>query len=178
MGSLKETEVRRQETGGRRQEAEVQKESLRHKIWTFCKAQISAYAASIIDFAVSIFMAEVLGIWYLYSTFIGALSGGVFNCVVNYRWVFDAIGLKKKYVALKYFMVWTGSILLNTAGTYLLTELSKSHFVYAKMVVAVLVGILWNYTMQKHFVYRDLHINKLKNLKIKNKEVKEELINS
>ena len=88
-------------------------DSLRHQIWTFCKAQISAQAATIIDFAVSLFMAEVVGIWYLYSTFIGALSGGVFNCVVNYRWVFNAIGLKKKYVALKYFMVWTGSILLD-----------------------------------------------------------------
>ena len=133
-------------------------DSLRHQIWTFCKAQISAQAATIVDFAVSLFMAEVAGIWYLYSTFIGALSGGVFNCVVNYRWVFNAIGLKKKYVALKYFMVWTGSILLNTGGTYLLTELSKTHFVYSKIIVAVLVGILWNYLMQKNFVYRDMHL--------------------
>ena len=152
-------------------------DSLRHQIWTFCKAQISAQAATIIDFAVSLFMAEVVGIWYLYSTFIGALSGGVFNCVVNYRWVFNAIGLKKKYVALKYFMVWTGSILLNTSGTYLLTELSKTHFVYSKIIVAVLVALLWNYLMQKNFVYRDIHLNevigKLKNYKIKKSEKKE-----
>ena len=151
-------------------------DSLRHQIWTFCKAQISAQVATIIDFAVSLFMAEVVGIWYLYSTFIGALSGGVFNCVVNYRWVFNAIGLKKKYVALKYFMVWTGSILLNTSGTYLLTEWSKTHFVYSKIIVAVLVALLWNYLMQKNFVYRDIHLNevigKLKNYKIKKLEKK------
>ena len=134
-------------------------DSLKHQILTFCKAQLSAQVASVFDFTVSLFMAEVVGTWYVYSTFIGALSGGVLNCIINYRWVFNAIGLKKSYVAIKYFMVWTGSILLNTGGTYLLTELSKSYFAISKLVVAVLVGLLWNYTLQKFFVYRDVHLS-------------------
>ncbi|MBR1401117.1 MAG: GtrA family protein [Prevotella sp.] len=133
-------------------------DSLKHQIWKFCKAQLSAQVASVFDFAVSLFFAEVVGIWYVYSTFIGALSGGILNCIVNYRWVFNAIGLNKKHVAIKYFMVWTGSILLNTGGTYLLTEFSKSYFAYSKIVVAVIVGLLWNYTMQNFFVYRDIHL--------------------
>jgi len=80
------------------------------------------------------------------------------NCMVNYRWVFDADGLKKKNVVVKYFVVWTGSILLNTLGTYLLTELSQQYFLFAKAVVAVSVGLLWNYQLQRLFVYRDTHI--------------------
>ena len=135
-------------------------DSLRHQIWTFCKAQISAQAATIVDFAVSLFMAEVAGIWYLYSTFIGALSGGVFNCVVNYRWVFGSDGQHKRYVALQYLIVWTGSIVLNTAGTYLLTELTGSYFIWSKAVVSVVVAFLWNYQMQRFFVYRNHHLTR------------------
>ncbi len=131
---------------------------VRHEIWLFCKAQATAYVASVVDFAVSLILAEAAGVWYLYSTFCGAVSGGVVNCVMNYRWVFDAEGLKKKAVAVKYFMVWTGSILLNTLGTYALTEWSGKYFIYAKIVVALLVGFLWNYQLQRLFVYRDMHI--------------------
>ena len=131
---------------------------IRRELWTFCKAQLPAQLASAVDFCVSLFLAEVCGVWYLYSTFLGALSGGVVNCITNYRWVFHAEGLKKRNVAGKYFLVWTGSILLNTAGTYLLTELSGQHFVYAKLVVAVAVGFLWNYQLQRLFVYRDTHL--------------------
>ena len=131
---------------------------LRHELWTFCKAQLTAQIASVVDFAVSLLLTEAFGIWYLYSTFAGAISGGVVNCIMNYRWVFDAAGMKKKQVAVKYLLVWIGSIALNTGGTYLLTELSGQYFAYAKIVVAVTVGFLWNYQLQRYFVYRPTHI--------------------
>jgi len=124
----------------------------------FCKAQLSAQVATLVDFTVSLLLKEVFGMWYVWASFLGALSGGLMNCMVNYRWVFDADGLKKKNVVVKYFVVWTGSILLNTLGTYLLTELSQQYFLFAKAVVAVSVGLLWNYQLQRLFVYRDTHI--------------------
>ncbi len=137
--------------------------NLKHLTWTFLKAQLSAQMASLVDFSVSLFLAEVVGLWYLHASFLGALSGGVFNCVVNYRWVFNEEELKKRNVAIKYMIVWTGSILLNTAGTYALTELSGQYFVFAKLIVAVTVGIFWNFLMQNYFVYHNIHwTNKLK----------------
>ena len=132
--------------------------SLKHAIITFCKAQLSAQIATVVDFTVTALLAELFGIWYLIATFVGALSGGVVNCIVNYHWVFKAQELKKQFVAIKYLFVWCGSILLNTAGTYVLTELSAQHYLISKVVVAVLVGFLWNYQMQRLFVYRDNHI--------------------
>lgn len=131
---------------------------IRHELWMFCKAQLSAQVATLVDFTVSLLLKEVFGMWYVWASFLGALSGGLMNCMVNYRWVFDADGLKKKNVVVKYFVVWTGSILLNTLGTYLLTELSQQYFLFAKAVVAVSVGLLWNYQLQRLFVYRDTHI--------------------
>lgn len=140
--------------------------SLKHAIITFCKAQLSAQIATVVDFTVTALLAELFGIWYLIATFVGALSGGVVNCIVNYHWVFKAQELKMRFVAIKYLFVWCGSILLNTGGTYVLTELSAQHYLISKVVVAILVGFLWNYQMQRLFVYRDNHLkDKLERLR-------------
>lgn len=141
--------------------------SLRRAIVTFCKAQLSAQIATLVDFSVTAILTEVFRLWYLPATFLGALSGGIVNCIVNYHWVFRAQTLKMRFVAIKYLLVWGGSILLNTGGTFLLTELSSQHYLISKVIVAILVGFLWNYQMQRLFVYRDNHlkdkIGRLKN---------------
>lgn len=131
---------------------------IKHEIWTFCKAQMTAQVATLIDFAVTIVLAECAGLWYVWSSFIGALIGGLVNCSMNYRWVFDADGLKRKNVVVKYLLVWTGSIALNTLGTYALTELSQQHFLFAKTLIAIAVAIFWNYHLQRNFVYKETHI--------------------
>ena len=93
-------------------------------------------------------------VWYGYATLIGAFTGGLVNCGINYRWVFHAFGLKKKYVALRYVFVWVGSIALNTFGTWRLTELAGINYVISKTIVAVLVAVLWNYQLQSKFVFK------------------------
>ena len=72
-------------------------------------------------------------------------------------------------------MVWSGSILLNTAGTYLLTEgvmrmawvdrlnalVSVNLFLLPKIIVALLVSFFWNYQLQRKFVYCDCRFDRL-----------------
>ncbi len=128
---------------------------VKHELWTFCKAQASAQVATAADFCVSLLLAELVGVWYVWASFVGALTGGIVNCSMNYRWVFDdAHELRKRNVAWKYSLVWTGSILLNTMGTYMLTELSGVYFIFAKITIAVAVGLLWNYQLQRRFVFK------------------------
>ena len=119
-------------------------DNLRTKLITFCKAQCSAWIASAIDFGTTIILAHVFGLWYGYSTFIGALNGGIANCLINYRWVFHAFEMKKRNIAIRYLVVWGGSILLNTYGTYILTELSDQYFMFSKIIVSVIVAVFWN----------------------------------
>lgn len=133
---------------------------IRTELWTFGKAQLTAQVATLADFSLSLLLASAVGMHYLTASFIGALTGGIVNCCMNYRWVFHASDVKKKNVAVKYMLVWCGSIALNTLGTYLLTELSGQYFIYAKAVVAVLVAIFWNYQLQRSFVYKNVHIKK------------------
>jgi hypothetical protein len=72
-----------------------------------------------------------------------------------------------KAVALKYFMVWTGSLLLNMYGTTGLATL-LSHwdwlisigfrpdgiFAAATLVASLVVSLAWNFVLQRNFVYR------------------------
>lgn len=148
------------------------KEKAPSAIWVFLKAQISAQIASVVDFLTTIVLAKTLGLFYLYATFLGSVAGGIVNCAVNYKWVFQSDGCKKRYVALKYIAVWATSILLNTWGTFALTEwltalprlnewlghYVDNIFIAAKIVVALLVGFFWNYQMQRQFVYRNRKI--------------------
>ena len=119
----------------------------------FGKAQCSAWVASAVDFGITLLLTSLVGLWYGYSTLIGSISGGLTNCAINYRWVFNAFGMKKKYVALRYLFVWVGSIALNTFGTWQLTEISGNNYIISKTIVAVLVAIFWNYQLQRTFVF-------------------------
>ena len=130
-------------------------DDMRTQLVTFCKAEASAAVASVADFAVTLILAEFLGLWYVCATFIGAVTGGVVNCTVNYRWVFSAQRLGKMRLALRYIVVWAGSIGLNTGLTYLVTELAGCNFIVSKVVVACFVAVLWNYQMQRIFVFHE-----------------------
>lgn len=141
----------------------------RHQaVRTFIKAQLSAQLASLADFALTLLLFRLCHVFYLYATFMGSVAGGIVNCVANYKWVFHSEGCRKLHVALKYMAVWAGSILLNTGGTYVLTgwltalpwtsllpeAYAAQAFMAAKIIVAVLVAVCWNYHMQRIFVYR------------------------
>ena len=125
-------------------------------MFTFGKAESSAILASAADFGLTIFLVRALGVWYARASFFGALMGGIVNCYVNYRWVFDKQKQRKPFIALNYFFVWSFSILFNTAGTWFFTVLSGMNFIIVKAVVAIIVAILWNFQMQRVFVFRNL----------------------
>lgn len=145
-----------------------------HAMVTFLKAQLSAQFASLVDFAVTVVLAKCFLLFYLYATLIGSVVGGMVNCVINYRWVFQGSSCKKSFIMMKYLFVWIVSIALNTWGTYFLTEwLTKMPwlnrllstyvddlFILCKVIVAVLVALFWNYQMQRLFVYRNLFGNR------------------
>ncbi len=136
------------------------------------KALCTAQAASVIDFVVTVLLSSVMGVYYVVATSVGAVTGGVANCIFNYHWVFPGSGVSKWHIAIKYFLVWVVSILLNVEGTYLLTEwlrdsqlvtsLLGAHanqvYIFSKIVVALVVALAWNYQMQRLFVYRNLKI--------------------
>ncbi len=138
------------------------------RVKQFVKAQTTAIVATGVDFLLTLAVFTLLPLQYLTATLIGAIGGGVVNCVVNYRWTFCVQGLSKYSVAWRYIVVWVISILFNIWGTYYLTELLRHtaflwrglawlgeyRFMTAKALTAVWVAVFWNYNMQARFVYR------------------------
>ncbi|GAA4303460.1 GtrA family protein [Nibribacter koreensis] len=121
---------------------------------TFLKAQTSSMVATGLDFLVTIVAVEMMGMWYVLGTMLGTISGGLFNFSVNRRFVFQPEGKSARAQAVKYLLVWLGSMLLNAAGVYLLTHYTGLVYVFSKVVTAIFVGVGYNYQLHKKFVFR------------------------
>ncbi len=156
--------------------------SAKHSIFVFIRAQLSAQFATIADFCLTYICFQWLGIHYLLATSVGTVTGGLINCIINYKWAFNTQDCQFKWVLFKYILVWCGSFALNVGGLYLLVELLKTHtglweqsesfyLILSKIIVSAFVSIGWNYILHRHFVFRDAHIqSRIKSLIKKDKK--------
>jgi len=157
-------------------------------IFMFLRAQISSQAATWVDNGIAFTLKKTLDIFkiktitffshgiesYVFATVIGQIFGGLTSCFLNYKFTFKPQNLKFKYILLKFFLVWLGSLFLNTYFTFLVTEWLKNQplilkifgaknpddvFIFVKLSISLLVGFFWNYTMFHRFVYKDRKIN-------------------
>jgi putative flippase GtrA len=53
----------------------------------------------------------------------------------------------------KYALVWAGNLLLNTGGVYVFAFQAGLHYAVSKIVTSLLVAFLYNYPLQKNFVF-------------------------
>lgn len=121
---------------------------------TFVKAQAASLAATIIDFSTTVILVEWFHCWYLTASITGTISGGIANFMLGRKWVFVATAKTIPVQAFKYLLVWVGNLLLVSAGVYLLTHYGGVSYVVSKVIVSVIVGISYNYLLQKKFVFK------------------------
>ena len=124
------------------------------KIISFFRAQVTALAATATDFTVMIFFKEFLGSWYMVAVVIGTLVGGFVGFMLGRYWAFISTEVKSIKQAKKYLVVMVGSFMLNVGGVYLMVEDFHFQYIIAKVVVAVLVGIGFNFFLQRYFVFK------------------------
>lgn len=136
-------------------------------IFMFLRSSLSSQLASWIDLGSSIAMVA-LGISMWIATPVGAIIGGIVNCLINYKFTFRANkACSLRSVAVKYALIWLGSLTFNTVGTSLLTYVldqwkllemlgftNVGSYAAARLIVSLVVSLAWNYLMQKNFVYR------------------------
>lgn len=124
---------------------------------TFVKAQASSLISTLIDFSTTIVCNHVIShniyLWYVYSNFIGTLAGGITNFVLGRFWVFDGTHKKAPAQAVKYVLVWVGSLLLNNGGVFVFVHYLGLDKYVSKVIVSLAVGFGYNYFMQKKFVF-------------------------
>lgn len=127
----------------------------------FLKAQLSSLGATCVDLLVTALLFRLAGFSPFWSTLLGAVCGGIVNCITNYRWTFRGTDRSRRGVAIRYLVVWGGSILLNAWGVKAAVAILPSHpavtltqLMVIRIIIAVLVAILWNFNLQKRWVYR------------------------
>jgi putative flippase GtrA len=115
----------------------------------------AAMAATTLDFTVLTTLTEVFGVYYVLSTALGAISGGTLSFLLGRNWAFfnkqnSIFGQAGRYLVANF-----SSIALNTTGVYLLTEvISENHYLVSKVIIASCIGLLFNFPMQRYFVFR------------------------
>ena len=135
--------------------------------YTFLRSGFSSQSSGILDMLTGFLLFAFLGFPVWLSTAIGAIAGGILNCILNYRFTFRATNCSWKAVIVKYILVWCGSMFLNSAGTEgLYAVLSRWHwldslgfkpdgyYAAARLTVSIMVSWFWNFLLRRYFVYR------------------------
>jgi len=120
---------------------------------TFIKAQASSLTATLVDYLVTWFCVSFLGLWYVAGSVTGTVVGGCVNFYMGRNWVFNATGKDIKFQILRYILVWCGNLLIVTTGVYILTHFLGINYLLSKILVSGLIGTIYNYFMQKQFIF-------------------------
>lgn len=119
----------------------------------FLKAQASSLIATMVDFLTTIIMVEVFKQHYVTAGIVGAVAGAITNFSVNRQWTFDSKKESVQTQTLRYALIWTGSLILNISGLYILTHFFNVEYIVSKVLVSIVVGVSFNYILQKKYVF-------------------------
>ena len=120
---------------------------------TFIKAQASSVFSTSVDFLTTIVLKEFFGVWYVLASFLGTIAGGAINFALGRRWVFDSREKGVSLQLIKYIIIWCGNLFLTTFGVFVVAHYVGLSYIISKIIVAVVVGIGYNYMLQKKFVF-------------------------
>ena len=121
---------------------------------TFVKHQAASVFTTAVDFGTMIACVHFAGISPVWATGIGAGVGAVTNFTLGRRWIFQSIESHAGYQAARYALVSGASLVLNMIGEWLVHDVAQVQYVFARAMVAALVSVLWNFPMQRGFVFK------------------------
>ncbi|HLX67717.1 MAG TPA: GtrA family protein [Puia sp.] len=128
---------------------------------TFTKAQLASLLATGVDFLVTFLLLRwaglpsvgVSGRVTVYGV-TGTICGGITHFVISRHWVFNARDGKWAGQVNRYVLVWIGNLALNASGLYLLSRAGCPPML-AKVITATTVAVVYNYTLQKRWVFNN-----------------------
>jgi putative flippase GtrA len=123
--------------------------------WTLGRHQAGAVVATAVDFATMIALVERLGLSPVAGTVVGASLGAVTNFLLGRVWIFPRHSGHWAAQATRYGVVSAASAGWNALGEHLLHDVAGMQYVLARVLVSVVVSLLWNFPMQRRFVFRD-----------------------
>lgn len=132
--------------------------SLIKQLLTFSKAQLSAFSGGMFDYLIMILLTEFADIHYTYSIVISGIIGAYINFKVNKVWTFNSKDYtytsSTKMQICKFAVVVLNSVLMKAAGTYFITTYIKTDYYISRLFVDGFVSLVFNYNLQKYWVFR------------------------
>ncbi|NUM25134.1 MAG: GtrA family protein [Candidatus Buchananbacteria bacterium] len=121
----------------------------------FLKFCIVGGTAAMINFSVYYSFTAWLEVWYVYSAIWAFLISAVFNFTSNKLWTFrnNEIGLQVVKQLVKFAIVMTLGLAINTSIIYGLTDLVKINWLLS-WVVATGVVTFWNFGFNRLWTFR------------------------
>jgi putative flippase GtrA len=123
-------------------------------VFTFLRAQFSAFAGGMTDYAIMIALTEWVGIHYTISIAFSGMLGAIVNFSINRYWTFKRIEESGYSQLPRFAAVVAGSIFFKSTGTYLLTEALMLDYRISRLLIDAVVSLGFNFTMQKYWVFR------------------------
>jgi putative flippase GtrA len=120
---------------------------------TFIRSQASSIISTFFDFLTTIVCKEFFYFWFVFASLLGTLVGGVTNFALGRIWVFKRREKKMPLQVLKYILIWNGNLALSTLGVFIVTHYIGVNYIVAKIMIAVVMGVSYNYLLQKKFVF-------------------------
>lgn len=121
---------------------------------SWLRSHVASVSATAVDFGVTIFLTEIVGLWYLASNTIGATAGGTVSFIMCRLWVFNQKNSKWHHQAMRYVLAVLLSIVLNTLGVWFFTEIIHLQYILAKVITAIIIGVSVNFFMFRYFVFK------------------------
>ena len=121
---------------------------------SFRRSTLTSLATTSLDFVVLAALVELAGVGHVLATFVGSVVGATSNFLINRRWTFRASAGHAGHQAARYLVAQAGSAALHTSGVWLLTRAGAVPYLVAKVVVATLAYLGWNYPVNRYWVFR------------------------
>jgi putative flippase GtrA len=123
-------------------------------IAAYFRSQLAAGLATLADFVTMVALVELAGLHYVMATALGAICGGVAAFSTNRHWSFLAGHRAFGSQALRYALVWIGSLTLNCLLVYIMTDKVGLQYTWSKLLTALIVGACFNFPLHRYYVFR------------------------
>jgi putative flippase GtrA len=121
----------------------------------FLRHQAGGIIAAGVDFLTMVAWVELVHGSAVAGTAVGAACGAITNFLLGRRWIFRAENHGALWQAVRYALVSSGSLALNSLGQHLLLNVLELHgYVLTRAGVAALVAMTWNFPLHRFFVFR------------------------
>lgn len=122
---------------------------------SFIKSQIASILGSMADYFITIALVSFFDCHYLVANLAGNCVGGAAQFFLCRKWAFHADRGKISPQIIKFIFVFAGNLLLSAAGVFILTRYIELNYIISKTITSALLGISYNYILQKKFVFAE-----------------------